>query len=93
MNKLVYIIEDQIHAEIIGEFESLESAQQEIQRIVKVPFGIGSNRCPCTNWNNCKRSYELIKYNKTRNPWNEISRKEIFSISRNGIEYKNKNEA
>jgi hypothetical protein len=59
----MFRIEDELHAEPIGgEYETLESAVAELRRLAEIPWDREPNRCPCTNWRNCGRRYEIIEY-------------------------------
>jgi|GEM_PF-5430303 hypothetical protein len=63
MTAFVYQIDDEFHDERIGDtHRSYESALQEVQRFVDVPFGVEPNCPPCTNWRKCQREYVIKKY-------------------------------
>jgi hypothetical protein len=82
----IFVIEDVLHAEWCGEFPSYEEAMQELKKRSKLPWDAEPNRCPCTSWKTCKRSYEIIEFDDSnRMPWVEISRRWVLSISSEGV--------
>ena len=84
----MFIIEDEIHAEPqTGEFDSFEEAYKEIERISQIPWNKPPNRCPCANWRNCERVYQIIEYDTTKKPWIELQRKNILNISVKGLQW------
>ena len=85
----MFIIEDSLHSETIVESESYEKIIQEIKRISIIPFETEPNVPPCQNHENCKREYDIIEYNTSTDPWVEIKRIPIFSISKNEIKWYN----
>lgn len=78
----MFKIEDESHAEPQkGEFKTFEDAFNELERIAKIPWDEIPNRCPCTNWKDCERNYQIIKYDTTQTPWKELQRKHILTLS------------
>jgi hypothetical protein len=55
-----WTVEDEIHAELIGEHPSRGEALNEIRRRAALPWDALENRAPCTNWRNCGREYTII---------------------------------
>jgi len=87
----MFIIEDQSHAEIQeGEFLNFENAYRELERRAKIPWNEEPNRCPCKNWIDCQRNYEIIEYDSTKTPWKILKRTEVLSISAKGIQWSKK---
>ncbi len=91
-NKLLphnmFIIEDELHAESQkDEFQTFGDAFNELEKRSKIPWNEKPNRCPCTNWNDCERNYQIIEYDTTRTPWKELQRKDILTISAKGIKW------
>jgi hypothetical protein len=83
---LIYIIEDEAHAEVqTGEFSSLDAALAEIRRRAEVPWGSNPNRPPCTNWIDCSRRYEIVEYDTSQAQWSEMRRIPALEISGRGI--------
>ena len=83
----IYIIEDQIHAEWLGKYESLPLAIQELKRLSSISFGTSPNKCPCSNSADCSREYEIIEYKTESDPWQELRRFGTLEISKNGMSW------
>ena len=58
----MWVIEDELHSERIGEFPNHEAAVSELRRLVGVPWDEAPNQAPCTSWQTCGRHYELVEY-------------------------------
>ncbi|WP_190810984.1 hypothetical protein [Flagellimonas sp. S3867] len=87
----MFKIEDEIHAEPQdGKFETFEQALEILKERAKIPYAEKPNKCPCTNWKNCERQYQIIEYDDRNIPWKEISRKEVLAISAKGIKWNEK---
>jgi hypothetical protein len=82
-----YVIEDTNHAEPLGEFVSLADAVNELHRLGKLPWDQPPNVAPCTNWQTCGRSYEIIEYATDSQPWQELRRIAAFEISAQGVRW------
>lgn len=83
----VFVIEDEAHAESQGEFATLKEAISELQRLAQIPWDQEPNQAPCTNWKNCGRRYEVIEYDCTSEPWEEMRRTSMLNISANAIRW------
>ena len=84
----MFIIEDESHAEQQkGEFQTFEDAFSELERISKIPWNEIPNRCPCSNWKDCGRNYQIIEYDTTQAPWKELQQKDILTISAKEIKW------
>jgi hypothetical protein len=81
----MYLIEDQLHAESIGEFGSLAEVANELQRLAALPWDQPPNLAPCADWATCGRDYEVIEYDATQQPWRELSRVSALSVSAAGV--------
>lgn len=80
----MFIIEDEIHAELCGEFESFSEAFTELQARSRIPWDQKPNVCPCTSWKTCEREYSIVEYYSSSEPWREISRTPVLTISAKG---------
>ena len=78
----IFVIEDELHAEQIGEFLSLDSAIAELRRLAAKPWDEAPNRAPCLSWEGCGRHYELVEYDLSTVPWGEISRVSALNVSK-----------
>lgn len=84
----MFLIEDEIHAEPQkGEYKTFEDAYAELQKRATIQWDKEPNRCPCTNWKDCGRKYQIIEYDTSAIPWNEKQRIDVLTISRNGIRW------
>ena len=82
-----FIIEDESHAEQQGEFKTYKDAFSELQQRANIPWDEIPNRCPCTNWENCERNYQIIEYDTTQTPWKELKREDVLTISAKGTKW------
>jgi hypothetical protein len=84
----MYILEDQIHAELQnGKFSTFAEALTELRRRALIPWNITPNVAPCTSWKTCGRIYEIIEYDDTQMPWKELSRVSALEISADGVKW------
>lgn len=83
----MFVIEDEIHAEPQGEFQSYEQALDELKKRSQIPFNVKPNQCPCTNWENCERQYHIIEYDTRKTPWEKLNDKLILKMSKNKTEW------
>ena len=81
----IFVIEDEAHSEWCGEFPTFEGALNELKARAEIPWDSKPNQCPCTNWKNCGRNYEIIEFDNTRKPWEEINRTSVLEISAKGV--------
>jgi len=83
-----FIIEDELHAEWQnGEFSTFEDAVVELRRRAGIPWDVEPNRAPCTSWNTCGRTYEIIEFDTTGSPWAEVRRVPVLNVSKTGVEW------
>jgi len=80
-----YVIEDEIHAEQMSRHATINDAISELQRLALIPWDEKPNVAPCTNWKDCGRSYEIVEYDATNEPWREVRRISALEISDRGI--------
>jgi hypothetical protein len=84
----MFMIEDDFHAELVGEkLETFEAALLAVRQIAALPFGEKPNAPPCTHWENCQRDYHILEYDDSQTAWQLIRRVEICSVSATGIEW------
>ncbi len=76
-----FIIEDEAHAALQGEYAIFEDAVVELKKRMEIPWDQKPNVCPCTSWKTCGRNYEIIEYDTSSKPWKEIDRKAVLEIS------------
>ena len=80
-----FAIEDESHAEQVGEFASLDQAWAELERLASVPWHEPPNVAPCTSWQTCGRTYEIIEYETSETPWQVLRRLDALRISAKGV--------
>ena len=80
----MFVVEDEWHAEVIGEFDSRAEAQAELRRLADLPWDEPPNLCPCTSWRTCGRRYRLIEYDTAWRPWRRIGNEALLDISAKG---------
>lgn len=59
---MTFTIEDELHAELCGEYPTLEAAIAELRRRMQLPWDHDLNVAPCMSWRTCGRHYEIVEY-------------------------------
>lgn len=77
----MFVIEDEWHAEWMGEFDSREEADAEIRRLASLPWDEAPNVCPCTSWRTCGRRYHIIQFETSYEPWRSLSDEAVLEVS------------
>jgi hypothetical protein len=80
----IYVIEDEWHAEHLGEFDSRETAHGELRRLAEIPWDQAPNVCPCMSWRTCGRRYHVVEYDTSCSPWRQISDEALLDVSAKG---------
>ena len=83
----IYVNEDEMHAKWCGGDESFNEALTELKLCSGMDWDKEPNVCPCTNWKNCGRDYEIVKFDNSRKPWVELSRESVLGVSAKGSEW------
>jgi len=65
---VITVIEDEVHTEQHGTFETTGDAVMELERRARIPWDEAPNKCPCTSWRTCHRIYEIRKYDESKVP-------------------------
>jgi hypothetical protein len=81
----VFVIEDEAHAELHGEFESIDEAIAELKRRASIPWDQEPNVAPCMSWRTCGRRYDIIEYGDGRSA--EVRRMPALEISAAGLKW------
>jgi hypothetical protein len=81
----MFIVEDEIYSECGGEFITRKAAIVVLVALSKLSWNSPLNACQCMSWQTCGRDDALVEFNTAFNPWEELSRTLIFSISSKGI--------
>jgi len=77
----MFVIEDELHAEWVGEFPSRKEALAELARLAELPWDEEPNRCPCISWRTCRRRYHLIEFDTSADPWRSLSNEALLDVS------------
>jgi hypothetical protein len=83
----MFIIEDERHAERVGEYGTRAEAIAELRRLTGVPWDQAPNQAPCVGWETCGRSYELVEFDSTITPWRELQRHAALKVSKAGVKW------
>ena len=83
----MFVIEDERHAEPQARFASFQQAVAELKRRAKIPWDQDPNRAPCRGWQRCGRTYEVIEYDDSQVPWEELRRVTVLDVSAAGVEW------
>lgn len=83
-----FVIEDISHSEWQGEFKTLDEAIYELKRRSSIPWDQPPNLAPCISWKKCGRDLEIIEFDDSIEPWNEVRRVSGFEISDSGVKWK-----
>jgi hypothetical protein len=84
----MWVIEDELHAELIGEFPSQEDALVELRRLAEVPWDQSPNQAPCTSWQTCGRNYELVEYDvSSAGTWSEHQRIPALNVRQEAVSW------
>ena len=85
----MFVIEDERHAELLGEYPTFQHAVEELRRRAAIPWDEDPNRAPCTRWQTCGRLYEVIEYDNSQVPWKVLRRVAVLDVSANGVKWQN----
>jgi hypothetical protein len=76
----VFVVEDEFHAEVMGQFRSEAAAMAFLADLRGSPLA-PLNRPPCTTWETCSRKYYLLEFDDSTAPWVKLSSKPAFEVS------------
>ena len=80
-------IEDEIHCEQFGPFESFEAAIAELRRRAEIAWDSPPNQAPCTSWQTCGREYQVLEYDARSESWQLLRKTHVLDISAKGVEW------
>lgn len=83
----LFVIEDELHAEPVGEFDGRADAIAELQRLAGTPWNVAPNVCPCRRRQTCARRYHLIEYDTAQTPWRQLSNVPALEVSAAGTSW------
>jgi hypothetical protein len=83
-DEAMFQIDDELHGEPQGEFDTFEDAMSELERRSKFPWDADPNKAPCMSWRTCGRNYEVVEYDDSQGEWKELSRTRVLEIRASG---------
>jgi hypothetical protein len=83
----MFVIEDEAHADQIGEYATFEEAIAELRRRAALPWDEAPNVAPCRSWRTCGRRYQIIECNPSTVPWTELRCLPALDISARGAKW------
>ncbi len=86
--KSIFVLEDDLHAEWAGEYETFELALAEIRRRAQIPWNEKPNRAPCMSSFTCGRCYCIEEYDNSTHPWTRIKSTPVLEIDSKGVRWK-----
>ena len=81
------VIDDSIHCEHGGRFNTFEDAVAELWHRAAIPWDQEPNRAPCTSWRKCGREYHVLEYDDSRTPWTLVRGVPVLNLSAIGVEW------
>jgi hypothetical protein len=81
------IIEDSEHAEHVAQFARMPEALAALQAFAKLPWDVQPNRAPCESWKTCGRSYDIVEFDDSKAPWEEVRRFAVLKVSKAGVSW------
>lgn len=75
----IFAVEDELHAEWMGQFSSKKDALAFLDRLRAEP-DCTENRAPCTSWRSCGRKYWLLEYEDNLPVWRMIASEPAFEV-------------
>lgn len=80
-----FVIEDEIHAEQVGEFSTLQSAWAALRRLSEVAWDAHPNAAPCHSKHACGRDYRIIEYDTSSVPWILVRQYGGLAVNAKGV--------
>jgi hypothetical protein len=77
----MFVIEDEWHAEWIGEYATREEAHAELRRLAELAWDDAPNRCPCMSWRTCGRRYHLTEFDTSGEKWRSLNDEALLEVS------------
>jgi hypothetical protein len=83
----MFVIEDEIHAEHHGHYDSFDDALAELRRRAKISWDESPNVAPCMSWQTCEREYVILEFDDSSIPWKELRRVPVLNVSASGVKW------
>ena len=78
-----FTIEEEGHADYLGEFNTFEEALFELEKISKIPWGTKPNVSPCST-PYCSRDYTINEFDVSKKQWKLIKNNFVLSVDPDG---------
>ncbi len=88
--RYVFQLEDEFHAEPVGEdFETMEAALAALRKVLSVPFSEPPHCPPCTGWEKCQRDWVVNKFRVVSpEKWELVEQIYVAQSTPSGVEWK-----
>ena len=83
----MFTIEDDSHGDLLGEYNTFDEAMTQLRAWARIAWDQKPNRAPCTSWQTCGRSYEIVEYDCTATPWNRVRTTPILQVDARGVRW------
>jgi hypothetical protein len=83
----MFVIVDEVHAEWCGQFHTFEQALADLETRSRISWDCKPNVPPCTSWGTCRRRYVIVEFDDSREPWRQISRTPVLTVSSKGASW------
>lgn len=83
----MFVIEADLHGEFFGEYITFDEAMTQLRAWALVPWDEHPNLAPCTSWQTCGRSYEIVEYDRTATPWRRIRAIPVLQVDAQGAKW------
>jgi hypothetical protein len=80
-------IEDGIHCEQDGPYESFEAAVAELRRRAGIAWDAAPNQAPCVSWRTCGREYHVLEYDARSESGRLLRNVHVLDVSAKGVEW------
>ena len=84
---VLYAIEDEAHAEWCSQHHTYDEAVSRLRELAAIPWDQTPNAPPCSNWRTCGRRYEVVEFDTSVLPWEEVRRMPALEISSRGVRW------
>ena len=87
MTPSVFLVHDNVHSELSPEFDSWNTAMEEVCRLAAIPWNEKPNRAPCREWRECGRVYAITEYADDAVPREFVRNTPIAMLSAAGVRW------
>jgi hypothetical protein len=80
-------IEDEIHCEQDGPYESVKTAIAELCRRAAIAWDLPPNQALCASWRKCGRHYPVLEFDNRTMPCRLVRDVHVLDISPKGVSW------